>query len=89
MKDHATRRHAACLIVAVTMLSSIPATFAAKTPQVSGVLGRGDYGVVDDTPYYGGFGAGFLHINADDTYGGGEIRHQYNGKTFLVAPGLV
>jgi uncharacterized protein (DUF608 family) len=87
MKDHATCRHAACLIVAVTVLSFIPAAFAAKTPRVSGTLGTGGYGVVDDTPYYGGFGAGFLHINGDGTYGGGEIRSgdldlRFYGPTF-------
>ena len=87
MKDRPTRRHAACLMVVVTVLSSIPAAFAAKTPRVSGTLGKGDYGVVDDTPYYGGFGAGFLHINADGTYGGGEIRSgdlglRFYGPTF-------
>ena len=27
-----------------------------------------------DTPYYGGFGPGFLHLNFDGTYGKGEIR---------------
>jgi len=87
MKDHVTRRTAACLIVAVIMLSSIPAVIAAKTPRATGTLGKGDYGVVDDTPYYGGFGAGFLHINADGTYGGGEIRSgdlglKFYGPTF-------
>ena len=45
MKDHAIRRHAVCLIVAVTVLSFIPAALAAKTPRVSGALGKGDYGV--------------------------------------------
>lgn len=32
------------------------------------------YALGADTPYYGGFGVGFLHINADGTYGKGEIR---------------
>ena len=87
MKDHATRRHAACLIVAATVLSSIPSVSVAKTPYATGTLRKGDYGVMDDTPYYGGFGAGFLHINADGTYGGGEIRSgdlglQFYGPSF-------
>ena len=87
MKDHVTRRTAACLIVAVTVLYSIPAALAAKTPHSTGTLGKGDYGMMDDTPYYGGFGAGFLHINADGTYGGGEIRSgdlglKFYGPTF-------
>jgi hypothetical protein len=60
-------------MVAATVLSSIPAVSVAKTPQVTGTLGKGDYGVVDDTPYYGGFGAGFLHINADGTHGGKAV----------------
>ncbi len=43
--------------------------------------------LADDTPYYGGFGAGFLHINADGTYGKGEIRSgdlglKFYGPTF-------
>ena len=62
------------------MLSSIPAAFAAKTPHASG--SGGGYGVMDDTPYYGGFGAGFLHINADGTYGNGEIRSGDLGRKF-------
>jgi hypothetical protein len=87
LKDHVTRRTAACLIIAVSMLSSIPSVSVAKTPQVTGTLGKGDYGVMDDTPYYGGFGTGFLHINADGSYGGGEIRSgdlglQFYGPTF-------
>ena len=82
MKDHVTRCTAACLIVAVGMLSSIPSVSAAKTPHATGTLGNGDYGVMDDTPYYGGFGTGFLHINADGTYGGGEIRSGDLGLKF-------
>jgi len=74
MKGHVTRRTAACLIGAVTVLSSIPSISVAKTPQVTGTLGKGNYGIMDDTPYCVGFGVGFLHINADGTYGGGEIR---------------
>ncbi|MCX6872533.1 MAG: GH116 family glycosyl-hydrolase [Verrucomicrobia bacterium] len=87
MKSQTTRRTAACLIVAVTVLSSIPVACEGKTPHATGTLGKGDYGVMEDTPYYGGFGAGFLHINADGTYGGGEIRSgdlglQFYGPTF-------
>ena len=67
MKNPITRRTAACLIVAVSMLSSIPSVSVAKAPQVTGTWGKGDDGVRDDTPYYGAFGAGFLHINADGT----------------------
>lgn len=64
MTTHITRRTTACLIAAVTMLSFIPAVCVAKTPHATGTLGKGDYGVMDDTPYYGGFGAGFLHLSA-------------------------
>ena len=53
----------------------------AKTPRVVNA-GGGDRGVVDDTPYYGGFGAGFLHVNADGTYGNGEIRSGEMGLQF-------
>lgn len=35
-----------------------------------------------DTPYYGGFGPGFLHINSDGTYGKGEIRSGDLGLAF-------
>jgi hypothetical protein len=35
-----------------------------------------------DTPYYGGFGPGFLHLNANGTYGKGEIRSGELGTTF-------
>ena len=87
MTNPITRRTAACLIVAVTVLSSIPAVCVAKTPHAAGTLGKGDFGVMDDTPYYGGFGAGFLHINAEGTYGGGEIRSGDLGLRFL--PGVV
>ncbi len=34
------------------------------------------------TPYYGGFGPGFLNINADGTYGWGEIRSGDLGLKF-------
>ena len=53
----------------------------AKTPQVVNA-GTGDRGVMDDTPYYGGFGTGFLHVNADGTYGNGEIRSGELGLKF-------
>ena len=43
MKDHPTRRHAACLMVVVTVLSSIPAAFAAKTPRVANAEGLRDF----------------------------------------------
>ncbi len=35
-----------------------------------------------DTPYYGGFGPGFLHLNINGTYGKGEIRSGELGTTF-------
>jgi uncharacterized protein (DUF608 family) len=35
-----------------------------------------------DTPYYGGFGPGFLHLNANGTYGKGEIRSGELGTKF-------
>lgn len=35
-----------------------------------------------DTPYYGTFGPGFLHLNADGTYGKGEIRSGDLGLKF-------
>ena len=35
-----------------------------------------------DTPYYGGFGPGFLHLNSDGTYGKGEIRSGDLGLKF-------
>ena len=53
----------------------------AKTPQVVNA-GTGGRGVMDDTPYYGGFGTGFLHVNADGTYGNGEIRSGELGLKF-------
>ena len=53
----------------------------AKTPRVVNA-GADDQGVVDDTPFYGGFGTGFLHVNADGTYGNGEIRSGDLGVRF-------
>ena len=35
-----------------------------------------------DTPYYGTFGPGFVHLNADGTYGKGEIRSGDLGLKF-------
>jgi len=63
------------------VLGMAGASALAKTPRAVNP-GGGDRGVVDDTPYYGGFGTGFLHVNADGTYGNGEIRSGEMGLRF-------
>ncbi|MCY3018262.1 MAG: GH116 family glycosyl-hydrolase [Planctomycetota bacterium] len=73
---------AVLLIGAVSCAIGFDGSFTmAKTPRVVNA-GTGDHGVVDDTPYYGGFGTGFLHVNADGTYGNGEIRSGELGLKF-------
>jgi len=43
MTNHITRLTADCLIVAVTVLSSIPSVSVARTPHATGTLGKGDF----------------------------------------------
>jgi uncharacterized protein (DUF608 family) len=62
-------------------LGTVGGPSLAKTPRVVNP-GGADRGVVDDTPYFGGFGTGFLHVNADGTYGNGEIRSGEMGLQF-------
>ena len=68
-------------VMVVCALGMAGGSARAKTPRVVNA-GGGDRGVVDDTPYYGGFGTGFLHVNADGTYGNGEIRSGEMGLQF-------
>ena len=53
----------------------------AQTPDVVKAAGP-EHHVINGTPYYGGFGPGFLHLDAHGTYGGGEIRSGDVGQKF-------